>query len=182
MNRRVRTLLAAVVIVSLTTLLTAQGAGAQEGPTAMVTPSTGLQDGQVVTVTGTGFNTGTSGGVGVIECPASNPPVVFDNCVIPGQVVPAFGGSFSGTYTVQRTIGGGFDCASAPGACVISVTNLFGGTAGFTDWVSVPISFRNPPQSIADCQRGGWQHHTDAEGQPFRNQGLCVMYVVTHKP
>lgn len=33
------------------------------------------------------------------------------------------------------------------------------------------------PVSKDDCKKGGWQEFTDADGQPFRNQGQCVSYV-----
>ena len=178
MNRRVRTLLGAVVGVLLTTLLTAQGAEAQAGPAVTVTPSTGLQDGQVVTVTGTGFTTGTSD-IGLAQCPAS--PSSFILCV--GQkVVPASQGSFSATFTVRRIVGG-VDCASAPGACVIGATNLQGPNGAFTEQVFVPLTFgRSAPQSKADCKHGGWRDLADDQGRPFRNQGQCVSFVVAHRP
>lgn len=40
----------------------------------------------------------------------------------------------------------------------------------------------SPPQSRADCKRGGWQDFTDDVGTPFRNQGECVSYVATSGP
>jgi hypothetical protein len=34
------------------------------------------------------------------------------------------------------------------------------------------------PQSSSDCKNGGWRNVTDDAGQPFRNQGQCVSFVV----
>ena len=36
------------------------------------------------------------------------------------------------------------------------------------------------PSSKDDCRNGGWQHLVDANGQPFRNQGHCIRWVVHH--
>jgi hypothetical protein len=36
------------------------------------------------------------------------------------------------------------------------------------------------PTSKAACKNGGWRNFGDGEGQPFRNQGRCVSYVVAH--
>jgi len=35
------------------------------------------------------------------------------------------------------------------------------------------------PTSKAECKNGGWQTYADAGGNPFKNQGDCVSYVVT---
>jgi hypothetical protein len=34
----------------------------------------------------------------------------------------------------------------------------------------------NPPLTKDDCKNGGWQTHTTATGEPFKNQGQCVSY------
>jgi hypothetical protein len=44
-----------------------------------------------------------------------------------------------------------------------------------SDEVGSPTS----PQSKEDCKKGGWQNLTDAEGNPFKNQGDCVSYFAT---
>ncbi len=38
-----------------------------------------------------------------------------------------------------------------------------------------------PPAAVQQCQDGGWQSLTDASGQPFRNQGQCITYLI-HNP
>jgi hypothetical protein len=35
----------------------------------------------------------------------------------------------------------------------------------------------NEPTSKQDCKHGGWMNLTDAQGNPFENQGQCVAYV-----
>jgi hypothetical protein len=37
-----------------------------------------------------------------------------------------------------------------------------------------------PPGSIQQCMNGGWQTLTDASGQPFTNQGLCIDFAIHH--
>jgi hypothetical protein len=36
------------------------------------------------------------------------------------------------------------------------------------------------PQTKDDCKKGGWQHATDNQGRPFKNQGDCVSFVATN--
>ena len=36
------------------------------------------------------------------------------------------------------------------------------------------------PTSIGDCLHGGWRNVGDDNGQPFKNQGTCVAWVVRH--
>jgi hypothetical protein len=33
----------------------------------------------------------------------------------------------------------------------------------------------------ADCKNGGWRNLANDQGEPFRNQGRCVSYVVAHR-
>ncbi len=35
------------------------------------------------------------------------------------------------------------------------------------------------PQTKDDCKKGGFANFTDADGNPFKNQGLCVAYVAS---
>jgi hypothetical protein len=37
---------------------------------------------------------------------------------------------------------------------------------------------RPTPTSTAQCKAGGWRNPVDDEGQPFKNQGQCVSFVV----
>ena len=37
-----------------------------------------------------------------------------------------------------------------------------------------------PPTAVQECKDGGRQTLTDASGQPFRNQGQCISYLIHH--
>ena len=39
------------------------------------------------------------------------------------------------------------------------------------------VSGPNTPTNKSDCKHGGWMNLTDAQGNPFENQGQCVAYV-----
>jgi hypothetical protein len=48
-------------------------------------------------------------------------------------------------------------------------------------WAGFKPAIRFNASNVAltkdDCKNGGWQTHTTASGEPFRNQGQCVSYV-----
>src|SRR6185295_7759537 len=48
-------------------------------------------------------------------------------------------------------------------------------------WTGFKPAIRFNASNVAltkdDCKNGGWQTHTTATGEPFRNQGQCVSYV-----
>jgi hypothetical protein len=170
MGRRLRTGLVALGTLLVAALLTSGAAQAQGEPSITVTPSTGLQDGQTVTVTGSGFSPDVTA-IGLAQCEAPN------SCS--GQtVVPASGGSFSATFTVTRFVLG-TDCAESPGRCLLGASNLNGDGGAFNESDLAPLSFGpDVPQSKSDCKHGGWKNLADDEGRPFRNQGQCVSFVV----
>jgi polyhydroxybutyrate depolymerase len=106
-------------------------------PTVTVTPSTGLEEGQTVTVTGSGFASDVSL-VGLAQCDGPQ-----QSCA--GQtVVPASGGAFSTTFVVHRSVLG-VDCGVAPGTCVLGASNLNGSGAAFVQRSLVPLSFATAP-------------------------------------
>jgi hypothetical protein len=37
-----------------------------------------------------------------------------------------------------------------------------------------------PPTAVQLCTDGGWQSLTNVQGQPFRNQGQCISYLIEH--
>ncbi len=105
-------------------------------PTVAVTPSSGLSEGQSVTVTGSGFSPDVSI-VGLAQCTTA------ESCT-GHTVVPASGGSFSATFVVTREVLG-VDCAAASGVCVLGASNL-NGTAGVSaQRAFVPLSFAVSP-------------------------------------
>lgn len=42
---------------------------------------------------------------------------------------------------------------------------------------NVSLSSSNPPTTIQDCQKGGWQDVSRVDGSTFSNQGSCIKYV-----
>jgi Neocarzinostatin family len=181
MRLRLRIGLAAVSAMVAANLLGGQVAQAQEGPTITVTPSTGLAEGQTVTVSGSGF--GDLRVVAVVQCAGTvgeHPDVgtaVFGcDFTTDIQGVAEFGG-FSTTFVVSRQLtlleGQTVDCRTASEPCRILVGS------GPDTFATAPISFGPPtPPSRADCKKGGWRNLADHQGRPFRNQGQCVRYVV----
>ena len=52
----------------------------------------------------------------------------------------------------------------------VSIPTATAGAAQ-TGWTSVPVG-------VGLCQHGGWQSLTNAQGQPFGNQGQCISYFI----
>jgi neocarzinostatin family protein len=174
-------------VVLLTVTLMPGLATAQQAPSITVTPSTGLVDGQTVTVEGTGFApTTTFGSLTVGPCPAD---ILIDVTQAPFRCgataafpVPVDG---SGTFVTQLqvfrsqpTFAGGNTLTCAAAECVMLALEVAGSPSSPEVIVATaPISFR--PETIQDCKREGWRNLADGEGRPFRNQGGCVSFVRT---
>jgi hypothetical protein len=121
-----------------------------------VTPSTGLSDGQVVQVTGTGFTeTPLVNDWAVTQCRAAvlaaplTLALALDNCDVLTQpfvfVHADAQGNISTPYTLRSTLnlgGGVVDCTVTP--CVILVAQITSSSLGF-DGAGAPISFGSPP-------------------------------------
>jgi hypothetical protein len=114
-------------------------AGCTPTPSVSVSPSTGLSDGQVVTVTGSGYSANST--VGIVECPAGATSI--DLC--DGRTADSFSADATGGYTRRATVyevitdahGTVTDCASAPGACVIASVYVH----GFQGLATAPLAF-----------------------------------------
>jgi len=92
--------------------------------TESVTPSTGLRDGQVVTVVGKGFTQGSQ--VIVTECADKGTSTVADDCDLNGSKVAS--ADSAGTVTAQYPVakgpfGGNKIVCSASQKCLLSITN-----------------------------------------------------------
>lgn len=114
-------------------------------PVMTASPSTNLNDGQTVAVTGKGFRAGEE--LGLSECAAGSTDgsecVLEDGLGNVGEVKANRAGRISTTFNVARVItliGGTIDCSEAPG-CVIGAVDLEDPTG--TVISMVPISF-NP--------------------------------------
>jgi hypothetical protein len=159
-----------------------------------VTPSTGLTDGQTVTVAGTDFTPSSASIVGsmcsaeVVERATTtsdrggylNDGCGSDSFLTP---VPDSGGNFTVPMTVfvsQPNFTGGnpLEC-SAPDSCFALFIDY---SASGAPVAVAALAFGPPtPQSKAECKNGGWRNLANQQGQPFRNQGLCVSFVVAHR-
>jgi hypothetical protein len=117
---------------------------------------------------------------------------------------------FDGTFTITAADGGtltgdmsGSVEATGPGPefplhFVLTVTDGTGRYQGATGSIAMEGVFGaraetvngtvdgvvtlapSTPSSTHDCRNGGWQHVVDENGQPFRNQGHCISWVVHH--
>ena len=55
-----------------------------------------------------------------------------------------------------------------------------GGRSAVDIWkATLPAPPEPAPLTIDDCKRGGWEHLTDEDGQPFSNQGDCVSHAAS---
>ena len=193
MTLRLRTGLTALVAVVLVALM-AQGARAQEQPSISVTPSTGLEDGQTVTVTAGPFPPLV--GAGVFQCaePVDLTDVlsVVSHCTgLSGASFDAQGNLVPTSVTVHEvfTSAGGvvppgaitYDC-TVSNNCSVAVVGFLASDQSTLVGAKVPIRFgAEAPTSKAACKSGGWRNLADDQGQPFRNQGVCLGYVVAHR-
>ena len=111
------------------------------GPSISVDPSVDLLDGQIVTVTGTGFESGQY--LEIFQCRAG---AIDEFDCYPGNAF-SFDADLSGNFVfdlqvdafifTQAGASDPIDCRTAPGACVIGVGNILEAA----DAVSEPISF-----------------------------------------
>jgi hypothetical protein len=109
-------------------------------PTIEVTPTTGLTDGQMVTVTGKNWTAGTK--IGITECLDKGDATGAADCNLAGiaptiKLVPA-DGTYSGQYAVKLKPSDAGDPCSATVACVLSLGQL---VEGDTPHPSLEITF-----------------------------------------
>ena len=121
------------------------------GPTLTVTPNSGLTDGQVVTVAGSGFTIAPDV-IGTVECSlgavAPYPPMC-DGSTLSVFLWNGPGSNYSTPYTVQRHIttadAGAIDCA-VPNTCEILSGGAYPNTS---ELASAPINFTAPQVDLA---------------------------------
>jgi hypothetical protein len=168
-------------------------AGAADVHVVTVTPSTGLSDGQTVTVSGSGF----------FEHPVSNEwlvsmcdpavlatielRVALDHCDIttPPNVYAQIdeAGNFSVPFPVRRTFplidGTTVTCGKAPNDCAILVAQVT--SEGFFG-ASAPISFRRQVPTLGDCIREFLGDHGHGPRHRFHRLLVCIFTALTHRP
>ena len=151
-------------------------------PVVKVRPSKHLHDGQTVDVSGSGF--GPDASIGLALCKAG--PLSYADCDLSGSViVPADSrGAFATPIAVGahiETFAGTVDCTTAPGACVLGVTN-FNDPA--TEYSLTPLSFDVPPPDViigdtTVSEDGGFAKVEVLLSAPS-NQPVRVEYVTHH--
>jgi Neocarzinostatin family len=190
---------AVVVALALgTTFATVTPAGAAAVHTVTVTPSTGLSDGQTVTVTGTGFDETPllPDGFAIQQCRAAILSVPIDvgvaitNCdqSTGGSAFADAAGNISTSLVVHTTITTGlgagtssFTCGQAPNDCAILIAQFAtdGQTTQFVA-AATPISFGTPTRTLGDCIREFLGDHQHRVGYRFYRLLVCIFTVLTH--
>ncbi len=116
--------------------------------------------------------------IGGVACPsASTCEIVAGNIVVPiTNGTPGIPQMVSGVESIEL---GALACP-IPTKCVAVGINASGQGVGVVVIV-LRASSAHVPLSVSLCQHGGWQNLTNAQGQPFGNQGQCISYF-THNP
>lgn len=185
----------ALTVVALTlggSLVASAPAGAAAVHAIAVNPSTGLSDGQIVTITGTGFDeTPAVNDWSVAMCePAALDIITLENAIQHCDITTTpfvfthadAAGNLSTQYAVRKTftVEGGrtVTCGQSPNDCVILVAQIT--TVGFTG-AGVPISFGAPVKTVAECFRDFRLDHTHSLRYRFRQLLICVFTALTHR-
>lgn len=114
-------------------------AGCTPTPAVSVSPSSGLSDGQTVTVRGSGY--GANASLGMVQCPAG----ATSQDVCDGRTAQSFSADGNGRYVKTATVyevitdahGTVTDCGAAPGTCVIASVYIH----GFQGLATAPLAF-----------------------------------------
>jgi Neocarzinostatin family len=188
---------AIVVALALSGALVAvEPAGAAESHVVTVTPSTGLSDGQTVTVSGAGFvETPALNDWAVTQCTAAilSEPITLITAIndCDATTEPAVfahadaAGNLSTSFVVRKSLTTGIGtgtgtaaCGQAPNDCAILVAQF---AAGF-DFVgaATPISFGSPPRTLKDCFREFRGDHQHRVRYRFRRLLLCISTLRSH--
>jgi hypothetical protein len=160
--------------------------------TVTVTPSTGLHDGQTVTVSGTGFVEQAVPGPdwAVLLCPttAVTTPLslqeVVNHCDLnppETSILPQPDGSFSAQLTVHKTLStasGQVTCGQAPGDCSVLVASVT--RTGFQG-ATAPISYAKPVPTRRDCIRTFLADHQHRGWVKIHRLLVCIFVALTHK-
>lgn len=185
------------VIVALTlsgALVAVEPAGAAAVHTVTVTPSTGLTDGQTVTVTGTGFDeTPVINDWFVSQCSAAilslatiDVGAAINDCdQTGGGFAHADGaGNLSTSLVVHTTfttgVGAGTGsatCGQAPNDCAVLIAQFTNN--GFIA-AATPISFGTPTRTLGDCIRDFLGDHKHSVGYRFHRLLVCIFTVLSH--
>jgi hypothetical protein len=172
--------------------LAAAPASADATHVVTVTPSTGLSDGQTVTVTGDGYVEAAIADWVVTMCsPAILDSFTLENAIgscavgqAPFTFVQADGnGHISTPLTLPKTFGtsnGTVTCGQAPNDCYILVAQLVPGSGFLGD--AVPISFGQPVPTLRDCITTFLADHQHRPVVKLHRLLVCLWTAIANKP
>jgi hypothetical protein len=190
MRKRIGIAFAAVVLALGGSLAMSGTAGAVGSHAITVTPSTGLADGQTVTIAGTGFVekpivndwavaecdanilTDTSIQNALVHCDVTTQPFVFTHADSSGDLNVQY--KLRKTFQVEGT--NTVTCGQAPGDCAIFVAQVT--DQGFVG-AAAPISFG--PQTVAQCYRDFARDHQHGLRYRLTHLLACVLQVIAHR-
>jgi hypothetical protein len=191
MSRRVGVALMVAVLALGGSLVAGEPAGAAEVHTVAVTPNTGLSDGQIVTLTGTGFDeTPLVNDWAIAMCePAILDAIslenALDHCDVttePFVFTPADeAGNIDTQYAVRRTfvVGGRtVTCGQSANDCAILVAQISSG--GFVG-AAAAISFGTPVKTVGECLHDFFHDHRHRLRFRLRHLLVCVITALHHQ-
>jgi hypothetical protein len=172
-------------------------AGAADGHTVTVTPSTDLSDGQTVAVTGTGFvETPVIYDWAVTQCSAAilAAPTDLDHAINDCNQQEPFlfvhadaAGNLNSPLVVRKTFTAGLGagahtvtCGQAPNDCAVLVAQLTG--SGSLVGAATPISFAKPIPTLGNCIRTFLGDHQHRPAVKLHRLLVCIFTALTHKP
>jgi hypothetical protein len=152
-----RRMLIAIVLLVLAAsqAIAPDRAGAQEAPSLTVTPSTELVEGQVLSVSGTGFLPDTT--VFVVPCPANVINGVDCDLNSPTSTQTDSSGAFTTSYIARRFIVGRVGGVLTELDCSTDACMLGAGDAGQLRTANTPIDFADsplPPRTLTATPNG----------------------------
>ncbi|MGZ4737545.1 MAG: neocarzinostatin apoprotein domain-containing protein [Acidimicrobiia bacterium] len=185
----------ALVVTALTlggTLAVGGPAGAAGTHTVTVTPSTGLSDGQTVTVSGTGFVETpiiNDWAVGMCSPAILTEAITLQNALHDCDVTTQpftfthadANGNLSTPFVVRKTFstsGGTVTCGQAPNDCAILVSQL---TGPEITGAAAPISFGPPVKTVSQCFREFAHDHQHRLRYRLIHLLTCVFTALTHR-
>jgi hypothetical protein len=194
MSRRLGTALVALLVAAGGLVGPAGPAdAATPGHTVTVTPSTGLSDGQTVTVSGTGFvETPVVNDWAIATCRPqilTSAPTLDDALSYCDVTTAPFvfthadaSGNLSTSYTVRKSFPSGgttITCGQAPNDCAILVAQLT--SAGFVG-AAAPISFGKPVPTRRDCITTFLADHEHRPVVKLHRLLVCLWTAIANKP
>jgi hypothetical protein len=145
----------ALLLLAASQAIAPDRAGAQEAPSITVTPSTELVEGQILSVSGTGFLPSTT--VYVVPCPAAVINGIDCDLNVLTSTQTDATGAFTTTYVARRFIVGNVGGVPTELDCATDACMLGAGDAGQVRTANTPIDFADdplPPRTLTAIPNG----------------------------